>query len=62
VRKEERKRKQQKISRPKVFNIEEGLGIMKEDELLEITPKFIRIRKQIMNTKLRRKLIKRNKL
>ena len=40
---------------PHVMSIEEALEFIKEDELLEITPKSVRIRKKILNNQLRMK-------
>lgn len=35
---------------PRVFNVEEAIAYMREDELVEVTPKSIRIRKQILDS------------
>ena len=40
---------------PHVMSIEEALEFIKEDELLEITPKSLRIRKKILSNQLRMK-------
>lgn len=40
---------------PHVMSIEEALEFIKEDELLEITPKNVRIRKKILNNQQRMK-------
>jgi GTP-binding protein len=40
---------------PHTMGIEEGLEFIKEDEMLEITPKNIRIRKKILSNQLRMK-------
>ena len=37
------------------MSIEEALEYIEEDELLEITPKNYRLRKRVLNEKLRRK-------
>ncbi len=38
------------------LSIERGLEIMNEDEYLEITPKSVRLRKQILNEGMRAKV------
>jgi GTP-binding protein len=44
-----------KLSPPKVFTIEEAFTYIQDDELVEITPKNIRIRKKELNPNLRRR-------
>lgn len=39
------------LSKPKVFTLEEAIEFIKEDELVEITPDAIRIRKKILDSK-----------
>ena len=46
---------------PVVFSLEEAIEFIAEDELIEITPKNIRLRKQILNTELRLKAESRRK-
>ncbi len=43
------------LSPPRVMSIEEALEYIEEDELLEITPGNYRLRKRVLNAKLRRK-------
>ncbi len=43
------------LSPPRLMSIEEALEYIEEDELLEITPKTTRLRKRLLNAKLRRK-------
>ena len=38
-----------KLLPPKIFNMEEALTFIEEDELLEITPDALRMRKRILN-------------
>ena len=40
---------------PKVFSLEEAIEYINDDELIEVTPKSIRLRKVILNTELRMK-------
>ena len=40
---------------PKVFSLEEAIEFIQDDELIEVTPKSIRLRKKILNTELRMK-------
>ena len=40
---------------PKIMSLEEAIEFLGSDELLEVTPKNIRVRKQILNTSLRLK-------
>lgn len=46
---------------PKKMSLEESLEFIGEDELLEITPQNVRIRKQILNGELRAKAAARAK-
>ncbi|WP_373816898.1 translational GTPase TypA [Jeotgalibaca porci] len=49
------------IKRPKILTLEESLEFMGEDEYCEITPKSIRLRKQILDKNEREKAAKRKK-
>ncbi len=40
---------------PKIFSLEQAIEFISEDELIEVTPKSIRLRKKILNTELRLK-------
>lgn len=40
---------------PKVFSLEQAIEFIGEDELIEVTPKSLRLRKKILNTELRLK-------
>lgn len=40
---------------PKIFSLEQAIEFIAEDELIEVTPKSIRLRKKILNTELRLK-------
>ena len=40
---------------PVVFSLEEAIEFIADDELIEVTPKSIRLRKRILNTELRLK-------
>lgn len=46
---------------PKTFSLEEAIEFIAEDELIEITPKTIRLRKKILNTEQRLKTVAKNK-
>ncbi len=46
---------------PKIFTLEEAIEFIADDELIEVTPKSIRIRKTILSTELRYKMIGRTK-
>ena len=50
-----------KITGVKVPTLEEALEYIDDDELVEITPKSIRMRKRILNTEMRKKLESRKK-
>ena len=39
----------------KILSLEEAIEFIKDDELIEVTPKSIRLRKKILNTDLRMK-------
>ncbi len=43
------------LTPPVVFSLEEAIEFIKDDELIEVTPKTIRLRKKILNTELRMK-------
>jgi GTP-binding protein len=44
-----------KINEPKIFTIEEALTFIQGEELLEITPTGLRVRKKILNAKMRKR-------
>lgn len=46
---------------PKIFSLEQAIEFISDDELIEVTPKTIRLRKKILNTELRLKAAARNK-
>ena len=46
---------------PKIFSLEQAIEFISEDELIEVTPKSIRLRKKILNTELRLKAEARKK-
>ena len=48
-----------KLSTPDIFSLEEALEFIDKDELVEITPKNIRIRKRILDTTKRKKVLNR---
>ena len=43
------------LTPPVVFSLEEAIEFIKDDELIEVTPKNIRLRKKILNTEVRMK-------
>ena len=43
------------LTPPVIFSLEEAIEFITEDELIEVTPKSIRLRKKILNTELRMK-------
>ena len=43
------------LTPPKIFSLEEAIEFISDDELIEVTPKSIRLRKKILNTELRMK-------
>lgn len=48
-----------KLVPPKIFSLEEAITYIRDDELVEVTPKWIRIRKRILDQDERRR-VKRN--
>ena len=44
-----------RLQTPRIFSLEDAVAYIRDDELLEVTPKALRIRKQILNTNERRK-------
>ncbi|MCH4389746.1 translational GTPase TypA [Staphylococcus haemolyticus] len=51
----------QTMNRPRIFTLEEALEYINDDELVEVTPQSIRLRKKILNKSLREKEAKRVK-
>ena len=45
------------LTPPVVFSLEEAIEFITDDELIEVTPKSIRLRKKILNTELRMKAV-----
>ena len=43
------------LTPPLIFSLEQCLDFLEEDELLEVTPKNLRLRKKILNATLRSK-------
>ena len=43
------------LKRPKLMTLDSSLEFINDDELVEVTPKSIRIRKSILNTSERKK-------
>ncbi|MBQ9416520.1 MAG: translational GTPase TypA [Clostridia bacterium] len=43
------------LTPPKIMTLEEAIEFIQDDELIEVTPKSIRLRKKILNTELRMK-------
>jgi GTP-binding protein len=43
------------LTPPIIFTLEEAIEFITDDELIEVTPKSIRLRKKILNTELRMK-------
>lgn len=50
------------LKRPRPITLEYALDYINSDELVEVTPNFIRIRKRILNTEQRKKFDARNKI
>lgn len=50
-----------KITGIRILTLEESLDFIDEDELLEVTPKSLRMRKRVLETELRKKLEARSK-
>ena len=44
-----------KLTPPRILSLEEALDFIDTDELLEVTPKSLRIRKKILDPKLRKR-------
>ena len=44
-----------KLTPPKILSLEEALDFIDTDELLEVTPNHLRIRKKIVDPKLRKR-------
>jgi GTP-binding protein len=50
------------LTPPRKMTVEEVIAYMDEDEVLEVTPKSIRLRKRILDTDLRAKYTKASKV
>jgi GTP-binding protein len=48
-----------KLVPPKIFGLEEAITYIRDDELVEVTPKWVRIRKRVLDQSERRRM-KRN--
>ena len=46
------------VSPPRIFSLEEALEYIEDDELLEVTPRNLRLRKRILDENRRRKMAK----
>ena len=44
-----------KLTTPRILSLEEALDFIDTDELLEVTPKNLRIRKKILDSRLRKR-------
>ena len=44
------------VSPPRLFSLEESLEYIEDDELLEVTPASLRLRKRVLDDNIRRKL------
>ena len=44
-----------KLTTPRILSLEEALDFIETDELLEVTPKNLRIRKKILDSRLRKR-------
>ncbi|MCD0914438.1 hypothetical protein I5B40_15195, partial [Staphylococcus aureus] len=49
------------MNRPRILTLEEALQFINDDELVEVTPESIRLRKKILNKNVREKEAKRIK-
>lgn len=45
-----------KLQPPRIFSLEEAVTYIREDELVEVTPKWIRIRKRVLDSNERKKI------
>lgn len=45
-----------KLQPPRTFSLEEAVTYIREDELVEVTPKWIRIRKRVLDSNERKKI------
>ena len=50
-----------RLTPPSILSLEQSLDFIKDDELVEITPENIRLRKRILNKEQRMKFEARNK-
>lgn len=50
-----------RLTPPKIFSLEQSMEYIEEDELLEITPTSLRLRKKVLDRAERARIVKRNK-
>jgi GTP-binding protein len=51
----------QRLTPPREMSLDEAIEYMGDDELLEVTPKSLRIRKRILDSHIRNREVKRTK-
>jgi GTP-binding protein len=47
-----------RLTPPRIMSLEQAIAYIEEDELVEVTPKSIRLRKQVLNPSFRKKRAK----
>jgi len=47
-----------RLTPPRVMSLEQAIAYIDEDELVEVTPKSIRLRKQVLNPSFRKKRVR----
>lgn len=49
-----------KLQNPKIVTIEESISFIEDDEILEVTPKIVRLRKKYLDSNMRKRMSKEN--
>ena len=47
-----------RLTPPRIMSLEQAIAYIEEDELVEVTPKSIRLRKQVLNPSMRKRRVK----
>ena len=45
-----------RLQTPKIMSLEEAIAYIRDDELVEVTPKFVRIRKKVLSQAVRERM------
>ena len=52
---------QERLSPPKIMGLEDAIAYIRDDEFVEVTPKYIRMRKQVLSQSVRGQMARKGK-